>query len=1414
MTPPEDEINLPVGVGVSISAPTDEDESQLVDFTLVSHGHARPATSICSVVLGGKQAKSVVVTGGCEGLVNVWGGSSGKNLMSSFRIPDAPPVTSLCTLTTTSCFAVGTADGTVRIFHLSARGSIDDLESSGVRMTCLYKVKLTRKPITSMSFAESSKKLAVGVYEDASGFILSLDPAKEMSPIATFKSEGALAALLWLPSGQLLVGSSDGHLTCHDASTVQGQNASASSSTKIGEELIAEWSCVMKGVNNLCSLAMSPKIASGRYFYAVSTSQKGVETYKVPDGMFDTANPTIEPVDLAEAGAKGAVTLAVSPSGSLLASGGAGGSLVLYKINDGSCTTVSTLSSHVGPILSVCFSADSASIHTSGSDGALITSTLVNASSYDPIPSTDIYDFQAEEMRLVDVENIEEERPYVEILLEGKKAKQESESKHTKIEALEGIKSLSGRLRDILERNKEAPDLEKMDRDEFVIDVDGKAAYEEKNLRTAEDVRKSIKDEDRKKDMIASRIRQECWDVMENHANAINALATEDLHVKNLPVRKMPSSQLRKLNLLKTLRLSEIMTMRGDGEKSTNWSGLTDEVPATIKWIVNTGVLEGTADVEEIKKQIEEVSRKDGEEEKKEEAADEDEEEGLDVEITENSPIAAFLYHPLAIRTDAQRRMQITFLNELVRQISANFNKEFNKLKATKEDVLGILEGKNDRIKEILAELKSSDTYFKPTLGDDEIEDSVLQLKDEEITTSVYESKKDREARLKKEEEARLLAESAKGDDIPTRALNDMMNGTLEVKKEAISEDMLVREEWMDEVPFAEMTEDQKKALDEYNLKAKEIMEALEKQRKALELELKKIKSEVAEVVKSFDDKLVVLENLRAAVQITTQTQEMYCYRLGLAVMRGEDCVSAITDTEEKIAGLNTQRDIAAAHVATLTDIKDDEQQKFDLAQAELVQSEKNFRREIQETSSAPFDQETVKVLLGLYKTKKGNNERGESGTTSYSGNRNSGGMSGSRQSGGRRNSLGRKSMSRRKSIGSRSRRSFSSTDDGNSLGPLQTAMKEAQLMAAEGKWTSAKDPFLASDDARDKALKYAEVEQVSYAPLDIDDLPETAIKIADQTFDKLNELRMRRLEMENGLSKLNANLKESVKHMDRSRDQLASLDRSIDLLHARHEALLDESALDKKNIEVLAVFKQGQDEVEQGAVATNYGDAILIPQSIIKDTNVDIQNLGDEKVKVLEKTLNFRKKINYMNWEHEFLDLKAKNAEAHYVDLQLLRVNKQLKQIISGVKIESDRSKMEKAEQHLSKLHSTHADKMAKMEKELRKVRKAIAERVKENTSLTAQVKELSGNVGIREAIYKSRAEAQGGGMDPAAKKMKMVTMRRKLVDLARAQTDEVEFLRGELDRLRQKTFPSFANAARERFEGMPDEIMDGDFY
>ena len=49
----------------------------------------------------------------------------------------------------------------------------------------------------------------------------------------------------------------------------------------------------------------------------------------------------------------------------------------------------------------------------------------------------------------------------------------------------------------------------------------------------------------------------------------------------------------------------------------------------------------------------------------------------------------------------------------------------------------------------------------------------------------------------------------------------------------------------------------------------------------------------------------------------------------------------------------------------------------------------------------------------------------------------------------------------------------------------------------------------------------------------------------------------------------------------------------------------------------------------------------------------------------------------------------------------------------------------------------------------------------------------------------------------------MKKIVARKHMLDSAKSQAEEADFLRQELDRLRQRTFPSFVQATKERVLG-----------
>jgi len=170
-----------------------------------------------------------------------------------------------------------------------------------------------------------------------------------------------------------------------------------------------------------------------------------------------------------------------------------------------------------------------------------------------------------------------------------------------------------------------------------------------------------------------------------------------------------------------------------------------------------------------------------------------------------------------------------------------------------------------------------------------EVEDAehVLKVADAEIEAEKWISEEERqriaEAEAREEERLRALREN----DAGTRALQQMMGGTLKTKKDLSAlEITLDKEPWMDQIPEEEMTDLQRQAFKEFQEKEKALLEEQDKYRKQLDADLKRLRSEVQEVTQHFESVLKELSHKRFAHDAKFFCQELYCVRLQLALLQ------------------------------------------------------------------------------------------------------------------------------------------------------------------------------------------------------------------------------------------------------------------------------------------------------------------------------------------------------------------------------------------------------------------------------------------------------------------------------------------------------------------------------------------------
>ncbi|CAM9705114.1 unnamed protein product [Chrysoparadoxa australica] len=838
------------------------------------------------------------------------------------------------------------------------------------------------------------------------------------------------------------------------------------------------------------------------------------------------------------------------------------------------------------------------------------------------------------------------------------------------------------------------------------------------------------------------------------------------------------------------LRAVELRDIRRGSYSNRNaWAGLLDEVPVDISWMRNAGTLCPVVDIGE------QLLNKD----KSGEAKDP---EDKTVMTTVN-----LLYPPVALRTSRQKRIQAALLQRLVIQMQAAFNKHFEALYRAKEDTADKMEERSTRIREIIAELGAEPEEVTQPWTRAERPESTFQVEDE-MVSKPYESPAAKAARAKAEAEGKRREEEARGEDIGTRALMQMMHGTLEAPQESLSAETLVRPAWMEETPYGDMTQEQKKLVNEFDEQLKEIQEEQEKQRKALELELKKLRTERFEIGKAFDDKLRQMRVVSLQVQQAISAQELYLTQLAAGVVSQEDNDVSIEKLDKALTEVLQKRKVVEARLERFGLHVEATREEIEQLLAEDRALERNFKKEMQEAASNPIDMaDMMAQLVHLYKLR---DTSGMSHSASY---RRSGGVSSARtsfrKSSMRASNLRESSLAYSKKRMSRVSSSGSNMTTSHGLGPLQEAMKEAVNREKKAK-VAERDPFSQVDE------KLARLAQLNSGGNNaaVHDLEYPGFEVEDQVWNRLLELRAVKINKETLVRNKSRAFSEMKRRLDALQMEEDLLVEQVQRIATQKAAVVEKTLLAAKNLEFLVSLKQGQDEVPKENILTSYDDAVLIPTELVEKTNHEIIKHGAEKVRVLTKMKEFRKSINLQQWDKSYVEAQCTDLDEYYIDLQLLRVTKKLqasKPAVLKGENSKDKDIIQKLDARIDVMGRSHADKVKLAHAANSKKAKLLDERLKENQVLREQLAELNGSIKVRETIYRSRLGATAGEVTPQAQatmSMKRITMRRRLTELARSQASEVEALKEELDRLRQRTFPSFAHAAQLRM-GHPDVIF-----
>jgi hypothetical protein len=122
---------------------------------------------------------------------------------------------------------------------------------------------------------------------------------------------------------------------------------------------------------------------------------------------------------------------------------------------------------------------------------------------------------------------------------------------------MQELKVIKCKLVDLLAENEKVTDIERLERDDFVIDVERSEQINLEGENICEEIRKEAEKTTLKLELLKERVQQSTWEKMEVQNKAVCSIKGEML-VFNYGIRKRAAEEQRRLNQVINFRRNEL----------------------------------------------------------------------------------------------------------------------------------------------------------------------------------------------------------------------------------------------------------------------------------------------------------------------------------------------------------------------------------------------------------------------------------------------------------------------------------------------------------------------------------------------------------------------------------------------------------------------------------------------------------------------------------------------------------------------------------------------------------------------------------------------------------------------------------------------------------------------------------------